>query len=301
MGLYRSKVIEIYDFQQMDLNDLIEPFEVDEARLEHDLMLMRKQNAGLLDVDVVEKDDFATIRCESELPRFQKDAITVKVGKGLYNKALENGMIGQKIGEERTIFVDGTPVRAAVLKVQRHAIPELTDETVASWNLPRISTVDALRNSYIDAQHKEDTEETIEQVAQYIQSVVAGKSVFELDPEEEKKERAHGDMLLREMYPAASNGGEQPSDTDRQMVYDMFMNTLKINLIGDQLTEQAGIAPTKEDYERAVQDEMAYSAESREEVLARFPWESFERSFRGEYYVGMIKKHIRQFIMEKEY
>lgn len=74
--------------------------------------------------------DTLVLRTESELPKFNKQRVTVSLGRGLYDKGLEGALVGLAVGERASVTVKGKPVSAAVLEIKRKAVPEPTDEMV---------------------------------------------------------------------------------------------------------------------------------------------------------------------------
>lgn len=74
--------------------------------------------------------DTLTLRTVSELPKFNKERVTVSIGRGLYDKGLEEALAGKKVGEGCEVAVKGKPVSATVLEIKRKTAPEPTDEMV---------------------------------------------------------------------------------------------------------------------------------------------------------------------------
>ena len=86
--------------------------------------------APLPDGTPAELGDTATLRTESEIPKFNKPNVTVTLGRGLYNRELENCVIGKKVGETAEITINDQPVKATVLALKRKQVPDPTDEMV---------------------------------------------------------------------------------------------------------------------------------------------------------------------------
>lgn len=74
--------------------------------------------------------DTAVLKVSGSIPRFQKDKVTVTLGRGLYNRELENALIGHKVSETVAVVVQGQPVEAQILELKRKQVPEPTDEMV---------------------------------------------------------------------------------------------------------------------------------------------------------------------------
>lgn len=77
-----------------------------------------------------EPGDTLTLHTVSELPKFNKERVTVSIGRGLYDKGLEAVLVGKKAGESCTVTVKDKPVTATILEIKRKTAPEPTDEMV---------------------------------------------------------------------------------------------------------------------------------------------------------------------------
>lgn len=74
--------------------------------------------------------DTAVLKTESTLPKFNKDRVTVTLGRGLYSKELENSLIGKAVGETVSTVIQEQPVMAQILELKRKQTPDPTDEMV---------------------------------------------------------------------------------------------------------------------------------------------------------------------------
>lgn len=86
--------------------------------------------AALPEGEAAQVGDTAVLKTVSDLPKFNKERVTVTLGRGLYNRDLENALIGRKVGEGVTITVQENEVSATVLELKRKQAPEPTDEMV---------------------------------------------------------------------------------------------------------------------------------------------------------------------------
>lgn len=74
--------------------------------------------------------DTASLKTESAVPKFNKECVTVTLGRGLYSKELEQLLIGKAVGESVETEINGEKVTAIVLELKRKQAPEPTDEMV---------------------------------------------------------------------------------------------------------------------------------------------------------------------------
>lgn len=80
--------------------------------------------------------DTITFRTESEFPKFNKEKVTVSIGRGLYNKDLELGAVGRKVNDSYKLTVNDKPVTTTILEIKRKQEPaEVTDDMVVELQL----------------------------------------------------------------------------------------------------------------------------------------------------------------------
>lgn len=111
-------------------------------------------------VSVLEKGDAAVLTLVSELPRFNRPVVPVAVGSGMYDKELEEQLLGRAVGETFTAQVQGTPVTVTVKQATRVVFPELTDELVAEYaasqgRMEGVKTVADFRR-WVEEQYREE-------------------------------------------------------------------------------------------------------------------------------------------------
>jgi len=80
--------------------------------------------------EAAQKGDTAVLRVMSGLPRFNKEKVTVSLGRGLYSTELELALIGKRAEESVTVQIQDKPVTAEILELKRRQAPEPTDEMV---------------------------------------------------------------------------------------------------------------------------------------------------------------------------
>ena len=117
--------------------------------------------------------DTAVLKVRGKTPKYNKERVTVTLGRGLYNKDLEAVLIGKKAGEAVELLVDENSVCATVLELKRKQAPEPTDEMVAQLQVKDqqgnpISTV-AAYEAYI---HQEKIVSTLATVNYYVMTAI---------------------------------------------------------------------------------------------------------------------------------
>lgn len=89
-------------------------------------LVLEPQPQGTL----AETGDTLVLRTVSELPKFNKERVTVTLGRGLYDRELESMLVGLSVGGSVTATLRDKRVDATILEIKRKVVPEPTDEMV---------------------------------------------------------------------------------------------------------------------------------------------------------------------------
>ena len=301
----KTKALEIRDYHSIDISRFIYGFSVDEARYQKDLERILKRYGRKEEARTVSEGDTVTLCCRSENPRFQKDNVTVPVGKGLFSKALEAKMIGLPVGETRTFDLDGTAVTLTVTNAIHTVLPELRDETVASFGMEGVSTVAELRRycigKQVDAFLLEA--ENPDEASAYVWQELAKTCRILRDPGEEIRVRARAEKRLRDMSDGTEqeeaeeaeegeNAGEAGSFDHDQMM-QIFLSELDLAAVGAELMARDGKALTVEDYEAYVAKLCeAYPDRSEAEIRAEHDRESYAIEHYADYLAKVLDGYV---------
>lgn len=308
---YKSKVISLFDFKDIDLSQIIPKFEINSQQLKHDIMRLRKKNAVMTDGDCVFENDFVIISCQSENKRFNKSSITVKVGKGLFSKELEKCVIGMKIGETKTVNIKGDNVTVCVEKISRQVIPELTDEAVKSWGIDGVSGAEALKAYFINQQRNAYIADTAEGMAGEIQRIANEKSVFELDEEEIAQVKSDGYALLSEMFKNSGIDIDNSSDEEVKeqtgmtlsehtaYISAVFVDSFKSSLVACELIKQSSTVFTDEDYKKALKEQAEFNGATESEAEESFTFDIFIKQRISDWYFETVEEHIKNYLSEE--
>lgn len=80
--------------------------------------------------------DTVTFQTKSEIAKFNKEKVTVSIGRGLYNKDLEEAAAGKRKGDSYELTINDKLVEVTVLEIKRKQEPaEVTDDMVAALRL----------------------------------------------------------------------------------------------------------------------------------------------------------------------
>lgn len=91
------------------------------------------------------KEDIVTISLASTLPKFNKSKVLVTVGTGLFNKEIEDSLIGKHCGESYEITTQGIQVKVALLEIKRKEVPPITDAMVVQLGIEGVDTIEKYR------------------------------------------------------------------------------------------------------------------------------------------------------------
>lgn len=80
--------------------------------------------------EAAQTGDTLSLKTVSVLPKFNKEKVSVSLGRGLYNKELEDALVGRKVSDTVSLTIQEQPVTATVLEIKRKQVPEPTDEMV---------------------------------------------------------------------------------------------------------------------------------------------------------------------------
>lgn len=124
----------------------------EDARAEALRLLVKGQSTkvDMTAEEQLEKGCVVKLRVESELPRFNKESVSVNLGGGLYDKVLEESLVGKRVGDTGVVTTRDVEVRYEVLSAQRKVPAQPSDELAEALGLPGVHTVE----DYVDYTEK---------------------------------------------------------------------------------------------------------------------------------------------------
>ena len=311
MNLCKSKAITVCDFRSLDPGKYAPPFEMTEEERNDKIRKCLMRHAELCDAEIVETDDFVTLDASSDVPKFRKKAITVRVGKGLFSKALEDAIVGMTRGEEKTLALPEGKAVVRILAIQRRVLPPLTDETVRLLGMDGIKTVAALKAQIVSEARAQYVEDMAEAVAVELSNEANERSTFELDEDERNEVLKEGRAMANDML--ASAGLDPETCTDEQVLavagrtkqehYDFLdaisVDGLKTSVLGELLMQRDGETIREGEYEKAVQEcaEGMGISEDQAKTIVTVP--KFLRSRAANYQFEAIIAFVKEYLERK--
>ena len=132
----KSKINILADYTKAEF-----PREIDlrcsEEYIQKKLRAVTRSRKRTEAVSTVEKGDVAVLALVSELPRFNRPMVQVAVGSGMYDRELEEQLVGRTAGKTFEVQIQGKPVTVTVKQAARTVFPEPTDEMVAEYAAPQ--------------------------------------------------------------------------------------------------------------------------------------------------------------------
>ena len=312
MELCRSRVLDLYDINRIDVSEFVDPFVMEDGELEAELDRLRIRRSVLVDADQVEPDDFVRLDCRSGTPKFQKTGLELRVGKGLFSRELESAILGMRAGETRTVALPEAEAEVTICGIRRRVLPVLSDETVASWGLEGIRTVEALKRELRAKAKARYVEELAEPLAAAISTAVNERSRFALDPEELRAVEAEGREMAADMLRGAGLDPETADDEAVRAVsgrtkqehfdflQELSVDGLKSTAIGARQMAQDGLTVTEADYRRAVASNAKGLGVSVEEAARIMPWPKYLRQTAANYNFDIIVAFAKAWLNKED-
>lgn len=177
-------------------------------------------------VEKLEKGDVAVLSLESQLEKFNRPAVFVTVGGGLFDKAFEATLIGRLVGETFETIVAEKSVRVTIKQANRTVFPEPTDEMAAAYALDHdefagILTVAEYRNRIIDTYLADKRREVKFGAMDAIIGYVLTHSLWNFDEEEIQKLISQGKADIDERLSQEGKVFDDLTDEEVRLIFGL--------------------------------------------------------------------------------
>lgn len=216
--------------------------------VDEELLFMRIKGATYVSGDVIEERDIVALKViGGSDERYNKDNVEIAVGINLYNKDIEDALVGMRINESKTVSVDGADITFTVLSIKKKVYSEITIEQVKADD-PTINSVD----EYKDKIYQEICYKIIHDKAEKIQlNSMIKKLINTVDIKFNYEE------IDKELFKNHSELLEQLSQNlEDESIHDYmaeFMKNILIN--GDYVNLVLNDGMNKEEYVKSLNDE----------------------------------------------
>jgi len=106
---------------------------------------------------------------------------------GLFNKNLEDKLVGMKKDEMNEISIDGSSVKVKVVNIKRKIVPDVTDEMIKKLEIEDVNTVDEFKKYAYNEKASKMKEEKFEVIYGIVLDEVIEKSKYTLENEDLEK------------------------------------------------------------------------------------------------------------------
>lgn len=294
----KSQALEIYDYHQADISRFLTGFTPDEAQLEKDMQRQLRRYGKTVNVDSVEPGDTAVLRCRSDKARFNRESVTLIVGKGLLDRTLEQNLLGMAPGQCRRLESSEGPVEVELLSATRSQLPDRTDEAIAALGIEGIRTVNDLRLRCLQKQIEgfllED--ENPDMAAAFVWQEVANNSRFQRDDEEVALMDRRAEKRLEEMRRGDElAGAEGMEEITVDTLQQINLTELDLATIGQELLRREGALLTPADYEARLEKlSQAYPERSRAQLMEMISCFDFTTSTYADVLAQRIDAYVAQ-------
>lgn len=310
----KTQVLTLADYRDIDLRPYAAPFSMSEEELQKELMKYCIRYGTMEQAETVLEGDIVSLRLRGSSPRFHKDTVQVRVGKGLLSRELEEKLLGLSLGQTAELTADGEKVQVTVLGIRRPIPAPLEDEAVASWGLKGIANVEALRRHIANSARNQYAEDMGESLALFLSSEVCRLSTFILDEEELEIARKEGHDMALDMLRSAGVDPNTATDEEIQnatggrtreehfaFVEEICTGSVKSTAVGALLMEQEHAPiPTEEAYEEAVAQCAEGMGVSMEEARKIIPLPRFYRQQADNYFFEKLIAHCKQYLTKED-
>ena len=131
----------LYDFRKVQVPQKLLELEVSEEAVARELAATAERFLTIETVtDGIRAGDIVQIQFPGE-EAGQMQIMQINMGLGFAGKALEDGLLGLRRGDEKVLPVENRRIPVQVVSVKRRKVPELTDELIGRLGLENIKTV----------------------------------------------------------------------------------------------------------------------------------------------------------------
>ncbi|NMM64497.1 hypothetical protein HBE96_17930 [Clostridium sp. P21] len=177
--MFKSKVLEIYDFRNVKITEELLKIEIDKSEIDNSLMLVAKKNAVSIDADdEVKKGDQVIVEMESSLDKFNRKNLPIVVGMGLFNKSFEDELLGMKKNEVKSTNVDESSVTVKIMSIKRKVIPKVTNEMIKKLDIKGIGTIDEFKRNIYNEKVTEIKVDKLQKICWMVLDEAIKKSKF---------------------------------------------------------------------------------------------------------------------------
>ncbi len=298
----KSKLIKLYDYTQAEIPAELRLWRVSDQKIDEQMASLSLLHARELDAAEVQTGDSVVCRGESAVGRWNKSVLLFYPGSGLCEKAIEDGLVGMKVGESRTVAAGEGDVKLTVTRIVRREAHPIDDELVRLENVEGVETLEEYRRWYREKTEKWNRDHDTAYLARHLLDEVEKNSEYEID---EAEETAWAEKNAEQMRRAEEANGIDPTipeeGTDfltEEQVREKYIRRIRPFFRTQFAHKAVALALSGQDEETLYREELAYQAEkyyhiSVEELLERI--KGSEEMMRDNVFYTVAERLLRDY------
>lgn len=209
----KSKVIHMYDYRLADIPEELRRWRIGDEEIEAQLKVIAHKHAELLYPETVAPLDSVACSGESNIPRWNRKALRFYPGRRLCDAALEEALLGARVGESRTVTLPEGTVTLTVTRIVRRRDLPVNDALVKLEKLEGVETVEAYFRWYRAQKEPERQESGAAKIALKLMRECVEHAEVSLDTQEQDAwltkyvDNLYGMMLAAGMDPTVPEEG----------------------------------------------------------------------------------------------
>ncbi len=182
----RSTVTKLYDYKQMEIPAEWGLWRITDGEIAEKLETLSRNHAYETEPETVGKLDSVACSGKSNVPRWSRKSLRFYPGRGLCDAAIENALLGARVGESRVVATDEGELTLTVTRVIRRRNMPIGDELVRTEGIDGVETVADYYSWYRKTNEPERRNNAAMGIAYRIIREITEKSEFFIDEEEKR-------------------------------------------------------------------------------------------------------------------
>lgn len=203
----KSTITKLYDYSLCALPDECRLWRISDEELQAHLEMLSRNHAFEAEVDTVRMGDSVACRSESSESYWSRPVLLFYPGREICDAEAENACVGAKLGEKRTVTMEGAEVTLTVERILRRSNMPIGDALAKAEGIEGVETLDAYRKWYRQTNEPTRALHASYRGAMFLLHRIAEKSEFLLDEEEKRTWLTN---RVNRLYDALVDAGFDP-------------------------------------------------------------------------------------------
>lgn len=123
----------------------------------------------------IEPGNLAIVQIKSALPKYNRESVSINVGRNLYDAQVENSLLGKKQNDRFSIEIMDNMVDITILEVKEKNYPDPTNEMAVAKGIEELDTVEKYQSYFVT---KRQTEAVNSKIEEFLNKMIE-QTVFE--------------------------------------------------------------------------------------------------------------------------